>query len=337
MPIEVLGGSLTIGIVMSGILTIIIGLSGIGPHLSRLFNPGVMGVFMFLFGCQLVGIFLKGMLGIPFGNESYSANIDVSVSLLSIIVVIIVIVISVKAKPSIRRYALLLGIIIGWIFYTLIFGLQETVEKKSSFTLDLFPLGEPVWDSGVIITAVLAGLLNTANTFGALKGTDAMYNTQTTHKQYRSSFTITGIFTCLAGMFGLVPYAPYVSSIGFLRQTGIMNIYPFILGGFMFFMMGIIPPIGHFFSKLPLSIGSAVLFVAYLQLLNSSWKFFREIEFSELTIYRAAIPLFVGIVIMTMPASYFETLPSFLRPLLSSGLLMGTVLALLLENLFRWE
>ena len=233
-----------------------------------------MGVFMFLFGCQLVGIFLNGMLGIPFGNESRSANIDVSVSLLSIIVVIIVIVISVKAKPSIRRYALLLGIIIGWIFYTLIFGLQETVEKKSSFTLDLFPFGEPVWDFGVIITAVLVGLLNTANMFGTLKGTDAMFNSQTTHKKYRSSFTIMGIFTCLARMFGLVPYAPYVSSIGFLRQKGIMNIHPFILGGFMFFMMGIIPPIGDFFSKLPISIGSAVLFVAYLQLLNSSWKFF---------------------------------------------------------------
>lgn len=266
-----------------------------------------MGVFMFLFGCQLVGIFLKGMLGIPFGNESRSANIDVSVSLLSIIVVIIVIVISVKAKPSIRRYALLLGIIIGWIFYTLIFGLQETVEKKSSFTLDLFPFGEPVWDFGVIITAVLAGLLNTANMFGALKGTDAMFNSQTTHKQYRSSFTIMGICTCLARMFGLVPYASYVSSIG------------------------------DFFSKLPISIGSAVLFVAYLQLLNSSWKFFHEIEFSELTISRAAIPLFVGIVIMTMPVSYFETHPSFLRLLLSSGLLMGTVLAFLLENLFQWE
>lgn len=338
MPLIELGGSLTIGIIISGILTAIIGISGLGPHLSKLFNPAVMGVFMFLLGCQLIGIFLKGMLGIPFGNQSPSAHIDLSISLLSIIIAILVMIISIKAPSSIRRYALLIGIIIGWISYALIFESQEPVgEAAGSIRMELFPLGIPVWNTGVIITAVLAGLLNIANTFGALKGTDSIYHTQTTKKQYRSSFTITGIVTSLAGVLGLVPYAPYVSSIGFLNQTGIIHRLPFILGGFMFFIMGVIPQIGRFFSMLPLSIGSAVLFVAYLQLLYASWNFFRQIELNTFNVYRLAIPLFVGIVIMTMPANYFETLPDFIRPLLGSGLLMGIMLSLVLENLIPWD
>src|SRR5699024_119262 len=112
---------------------------------------------------------------------------------------------------------------------------------------------------------------------------------------------------------------------------------PFILGGFMFFVMGAIPPIGAFFSLLPLSIGSAALFVSYLQIFNSSLRFFEQVEFNTLNVYRAALPLFTGIIIMTMPATYFETLPSFIRPLISSGLLVGIILALLMENLFPWD
>lgn len=337
MPLEELGGSLAVGVMISAALTILIGVTGLGPKIAKLFNPGVMGVFMFLFGVQLIGIFMKGMLGIPFGNDAASGSIQLGISLLSIVIAIIVILISVVAPRAMRKYGLLIGIILGWIAYTIIFGKEASVGESKAFSFKLFPLGAPTWNTGIIITVILTGLLNTANTFGALKGTDGMYESDTTNKQYRNSFTITGITTGIAGLFGLVPYAPFVSSIGFLNQTGIIKRMPFILGGFMFFMMGIIPPVGAFFSLVPLSIGSAVLFVSYLQLLNSSWSFFKQVSFNTVNVYRSAIPLFVGIIIMTMPANYFETLPEVLRPLVSNGLLVGIMLALLLENLVPWE
>lgn len=337
MPLEILGGSLSLGIIISAVLTILIGITGLGPLIAKLFNPGVMGVFMFLFSAQLVGIFMKGMLGIPFGNVEGNVTINPAVSLLSIVIAIIVIVISIKAPSSIKKYGLLIGIIIGWIAFELIFDSTSSLSQAQPFNFELFPLGKLTWETGIILTVVLTGLLNTANTFGALKGTDSMYRSEATGKHYRNSFTITGLVTGIGGMFGLVPYSPFVSSIGFLNQTGIIKRMPFIIGGFLFLMMGIIPPVGAFFSTLPLSIGSAVLFVSYLQLVNSSWNFFRQIKWSTDNIYRSAIPLMVGIIIMTLPATYFNSLPEIIRPLLSNGLIVGIVLALLLENLFTWD
>ncbi|WP_449355444.1 uracil/xanthine transporter [Virgibacillus natechei] len=337
MPLTELGGSMAVGIIISGIITLLIGVTGLGPHLAKLFNPAVMGVFMFLFGAQLVGIFMKGMLGIPFGNAAADGSIDVAISLLSIVIVISVIIISVKARPSIRQYALLIGIIVGWIAYVLIFGSNPSAGGNAALSIQLFPLGEPAWNIGIIITVVLTGLLNTANTFGALRGTDSMYKRETTNRQYRASFTITGILTGITGFLGLVPYAPYVSSIGFLNQTGVIRRIPYILGGFMFLVIGLIPPLGNFFAQLPLSVGSAVLFVSYVLLLNSSLNFFNQVNFNTVNVYRSAVPLFVGLIIMTMPASYFETIPSIIRPLVSNGLLVGITLALLMENLFHWD
>src|SRR5690625_7581531 len=48
----------------------------------------------------------------------------------------------------------------------------------------------------------------------------------------------------------------------------------------------------------------------YLQLFNSSIDFFKGMSFNTLNVYRSAIPLFAGVVIMTFPASYFESIPT---------------------------
>ena len=336
MPIEVLGGSLALGVIIAGGITILIGVTGLGPTISKFFTPGVMGVFMFLLGLTLIQIFLKGMLGIPFGSGADEATIDVPVSVLAIFIVLLVIVISIKSPAKIRSYALLIGIILGWILYTVIFGVESNTSGEAA-PFSFFPLGSLTWDTGVVLTAVLAGILNTSNTFGALKGTDELFESDTTNKDYMTTFSITGLSTMVAGVFGLVAYAPYVSSIGFLRQTGILDRLPFIIGSFMFFLMGVIEPVGTFFTTIPLSIGSAVLFVAYLQLFNSSIEFFKNITLNTLNVYRSAIPLFVGTIIMTFPATYFESIPAFIRPFMSNGLLVGIIIALILENMMNWD
>lgn len=336
MPIEVLGGSLALGVIIAGLMTIIIGVTGLGPTIAKFFTPGVMGVFMFLLGLTLIQIFLKGMLGIPFGSGADEATIDIPVSALAIFIVLLVIIISIKSPAKIKSYALLIGIILGWILYTVIFGVESNIAGEA-VPFSFFPLGSLTWDTGVVLTAVLAGLLNTSNTFGSLKGTDELFESETTNKDYMTTFSITGLSTMVAGVFGLVAYAPYVSSIGFLRQTGILDRLPFIIGSFMFFLMGVIGPVGTFFSTLPLSIGSAVLFVAYLQLFNSSIEFFKNITLNTLNVYRSAIPLFVGTIIMTFPATYFESIPAFIRPFMSNGLLVGIIIALILENMMNWD
>lgn len=336
MPLPVLGGSLALGVIISGVLTIVIGAIGLGPFFARLFKPAVMGVFVLLLGFTLIQIFLKGMLGLPFGAADETAVIDLPVAALSIFIAILVMVISIKSPVKVRSYALLIGMVLGWIVYHFIFG-TDVKESGGGSSFMLFPLGRPHWDTGIVLTAVLAGLLNLTNTFGALKGVDGFYEKPTSNREYGVSLSITGVSNVASGIFGLVPYAPYVSSIGFLRQTGIYDRLPFLIGSFLFFLMGVIPPVGTFFTLLPLSIGSAVLFVAYLPLFLSSYDFFKQITLSNSNVYRVAIPIFVGVTIMASPASYFASFPFILQPFLSNGLLVGIVIAVILENVFDWE
>lgn len=336
VPLHEVGGSFALGVIISGILTILIGVLGIGPRLASLFNESVMGVFMVLLGLTLMQIFIKGMLGLPFGATNEPATIHLAKSAVSIFIIIVVILISIKSSKKVRNYALLIGIILGWVVYTFFFGIEK-IASDSSVGITLFPFGQVTWNTGIVFTAVVTGILNISNTYGALLGTDGLLNKQTTKREYAATFSITGITNVISGFFGLIPYAPYVSSIGFLRQTAIYDRLPFMIGSFLFFTMGLIKPIGTFFSMLPLSIGCAVLFVAFLQFFHSSLEFFKKVTFNGLNIYRSAIPFFVGAIIMTLPASVFASLPTLIEPFVSNGLLVGILLAVVLENVFNWD
>ncbi|EBP6007030.1 uracil/xanthine transporter, partial [Salmonella enterica] len=99
----------------------------------------------------------------------------------------------------------------------------------------------------------------------------------------------------------------------------------------------IITPLTRLFCAIPLAISSAVMLVSYLPLLYSGLVFSQQITFTARNIYRLALPLFVGIFLMGLPPVYLQDLPLMIRPLLSNGLLVGILLAVLMENLIPWE
>ncbi|SHG90192.1 uracil/xanthine transporter [Ornithinibacillus halophilus] len=339
VPLAEVGGSIAVGVIIAGVLTILVGITGFGYYLEKLFNPSVMGTFMFLFGVSLCISFLKGMLGIPSGGGS-EATIDVAVGILALIIALVVLILTIKGSKKIAQYSMLIGIVIGWPLFAVLLGSESQLggEVSTSLELFIFPLGAPAWNIGIIITVVITGILNLSKQYGSIKGTDIMYEDDpSTSKDYRNSFAITGVFSIFSGILGLVPYSPFVSSIGFIQQTKIYERMPFIFGSVMFLIMGIIPQVGYFFTLLPLSIGSAVLFVSYVTLFGSAWDWFKKVSFNTTNVYRSAIPLFTGLVLMALPGSAFVTLPDYLQPLLSNGLLMGTILALLFENVMDWD
>lgn len=327
-----LGGGLAIGIILSGILVMILGALGMGTVLKRMFTPVVMSTVLFLLAAQLIGIFTKGMLGLATGDQ-----IHLPTAALSICLIILVVWINVKGPGVIRNFSILIGIVTGWIIYVLLFPGQPTEVVTSTKIFAIFPWGKPTFSLGLIIMAVLTGLVNTTNTIAAIKGFEPMVKATTTNNQYRKSFILTGINSVVSGLFGMVPYAPYVSSLGFLQSTLIFDRLPMIIGAVMFMVLGLVPALSHLFSTLPVSVGDAVLFVAYLQLFSGALSNLDGIRFTPKTIYRIATPVLLGIAIMNIPVHMFGSIPMLVRPLLSSGLLMGILLSVLLENTLNWS
>ncbi|WP_374446719.1 uracil/xanthine transporter [Providencia sp.] len=336
-PLEVIGGSFAVGIAIAGIITVIIGLSGAGKYLALLFSPGVMAVFMLLLGANLITIFLKGMLGLPFSATTDVVHINFNTFLLALFIMVLIIGIIVLLPRHINKYAVLIGSILGWLLFSVIFRSDST--GVSGIGWQLFPLGKiETINYGIVTTCVIASLLNTSNTFGAIKGTDLFHpDSPATPAMYRRSFISSGALTVACSPLGIVPFAPFVSSIGLITQTNDFSKKPFIIGSLLFFVISIVPVFSGFFSTFPLVISSTVMMVTYLPLLWSSLLFIRILDLNPRNIYRLALPIFIGIFLMSVPPTYMQDIPLMVRPIITNGLLMGIIISIILENIFKWD
>ncbi|WP_174880448.1 purine/pyrimidine permease, partial [Metabacillus niabensis] len=183
----------------------------------------------------------------------------------------------------------------------------------------------------------LGCLVNLSNTRTTVEATSKILNETASSHQYKSSYLLTGLYAALAPVFGLISYSPYASSIGFLESTKMVNKRPFLVGGGLMVLLGIIPALGSLLATLPITVGNAVLFVAYLQLFGTSIKSLNGYQFSSKTIYRLAIPILVGVSIMTLDSEVFTSLPIYLQPLFGNGFIVGVLLSVFIEKLIKWD
>ncbi|GMA51696.1 permease [Alicyclobacillus contaminans] len=334
VPLPVVGGSLSVGIVLGGLLVVIFGVLGLHRWLNRWFSPVVMATLLFLLSSQLISIFFRGMLGM-----TASGRLIIPVALLSLTVVVLVSALTIAGRGLINHFAILIGLAGGWLAYQLLFGAsQRLVVPRWTDIAQGFAWGPAHWQLSMVLTCATTALLNTTNTIATLRAAEPVFQTRIRDVQYRRSLLLSGLFTAVSGPLALVPYAPYTSSIGFLRTTRLLDGTPFAIGAALFTMLGAIPTLSGFFATLPESVGSAVLFVAYLQLFGAALNNLQGIAFDFRTIFRIALPTLLGLAIQNTPSEAFATLPSLLQPLLSNGMLVGIIVSVLLERLpwRRW-
>lgn len=327
--------SLTSGFVLSSILVIILTLCGFLKVLQRIFTPIVMGVYLLLLTFQLANTFFKGMIG-----YDQTGKWDLSLAGLSLFIIVVVAIIHIKGKGKFGQFSLLSGIVVGWIAYAILFGGGESarsVAEGANGVWHWFPWGTPQLEPGIILVGLIAGLVNMTNTLTSLIAASKMYQRETTEKQYRRSFLFTNFFSILGGCLGLIPFGTFASSIGFLENTKVLRRAALFAGSVMFILVGVFPSLSGWLAQLPLSVGNAVLFAAYLQMFGTAIRTFQGAVFNPKTIYRVALPVLIGISIMNIPSSAFTEFPPLLTPILSNGLVIGVVIVIILENFVRWD
>jgi xanthine/uracil permease len=332
MSLTTIGGGIATGVILACIVTIILVIISGPALLKSIFSPMVMTVYLFLLTFQLIFIFFKGMF--PLTNDG---TINIPMSLFSLAIVILVSVLKLKGKKMLSNYSILIGLIVGWIFYDILFvDKVAMITQSNHLTFTLFPLGKPNLELGIIVVTFFAGMMNLTNTVASISTSENLFKQETPTKQFRNSIFITSIFSIIGSGFGLVPFTPFSSSIGFLQSTRIFQREPFFIGGALITLMGLVPMFGSFLATMPISVGNAVLFVAYLQLFGTAYSSLEGKIFNSNTIFRLAVPVLVGISLMNMPQAQFSNLPILIQPFITNGLIMGVLISIIFERIVNW-
>ncbi|MGR3766262.1 uracil/xanthine transporter [Rossellomorea sp. NS-SX7] len=333
MSLPSVGGGIATGMLLAGAVVLVLGALGLLSLIQRVFTPMVMSVYLFLLTFQLILIFFKGML-----TFSDDGKLVLPVSLFSISVAILVSLLKIKGSPLLSNFSILIGMTAGWIGYLLLFQSEAAGSAASGFSFFiLFPFGSPNLNAGIVFITFLASLMNLSNTLASVQAAAQLYGEEPAEKRVNRSYLLSGMYSIVGALSGLVSYAPFASSIGFLESTRILHLRPFLIGGALMSLLGIVPFLGGILATLPITVGNAVLFTAYLQLFGTSLKSLQGTVFNSVTIYRLAAPVLVGISIMNMDPASFTSLPVFVQPIVTNGFIMGVLVSILLEKMVNWE
>ena len=120
MSLERIGGGLAAGFLLAGLTMAVLGRLGAAHLLQKLFTPMVKSAMLFLMTIQLTMNFFKGMIGY---TEFGTFNLPVAA--LSVAIAFLVALIQLKGRGKLGNYAILIGIVTGWIAYSFVFPGQH--------------------------------------------------------------------------------------------------------------------------------------------------------------------------------------------------------------------
>lgn len=326
-----LEGAMLVG----GVLFVIVGLFRWVDALKRLFTPLVTGTYLILLVSQLSGSFIKGILGIGYLSE----NVEAEVALPAILVLILSVFLAKSSISWIRSYSVLISLSAGWMVFSLL-GLSKKTSTSDSLVQwpQLFPFGAPEFNAGILITAIVTGLLLLTNMVASVNVVESVLKKQTNMYQppndNRASIVM-GFNQWFAGLFGAVAPVPISGTAGFLMTTQIVERLPFILANILLVLISFFPSVTAVVANLPTPVGYAVVFLPIASLAGLGLREYQSISLGERELFIISASLMIGIGSLFVPASSLASLPDFLKTVANNGLILGMITCMLLEQLYR--
>ncbi|PEA27678.1 purine permease [Bacillus cereus] len=317
---------------LSGIICIILSVFGLIDKLVRYFTPTVIGTYLFLLVAQLSGSFLKGM----FGLDGQHTEVQTNVFILSLVVILLSFFI--MKLPIIGQYSVLFSIVFGWILFAC-FGLSNPVTPVTDIIRlpSLFVFGMPRIEWNMAITVVFVTLLLLTNMLASIRVVQKVvskYEEDAAPDRFKQAGIITGINQLLGGLFSAIGPVAISGSAGFIATTNIYKRLPFMLGSSFIILVSIFPKITSFFAAIPVAVGYAAIYPVFASMIGLAFREYDTVQNKERLFKVAGLSIFTGVGVMFIPAEAFSTLPPFLASFLSNGLVLGSVMAILLEILF---
>ncbi|MFX3625039.1 MAG: purine/pyrimidine permease [Ectobacillus sp.] len=314
---------------LSGIFSIALSLFGLIERLVKYFTPTVIGTYLFLLVAQLSGSFLKGMAGLTGENT----KINGSMLLLSFAIVLFTILL--MKLPYVGPYAVLLSILAGWPLFS-IFGFSKPVTPVYDIVQlpSLFVFGMPRMEANMAITVLFVTLLLLTNMLASIRVVQQVLERQNIpfeKGRFKQAGMMAGINQLLGGVFSSIGPVAISGSAGFIATSKINKRLPFFLGSALIMSVSLFPGVTAFLAAIPAAVGYAAIYPVFASMVGLAFREYGTVTDKEKMFRVAGLSLFTGIGVMFVPAQAFSSLPPVLSALLSNGLVLGAVMAIILD------
>jgi NCS2 family nucleobase:cation symporter-2 len=195
----------------------------------------------------------------------------------------------------------------------------------------LLPYGNLQFDGGVTLAVLLAFVVAVIEAVGVYFAAGEMLETPITDQRIRLGVSGEAVGSLAATLFGGFPTTAYAQNVGLLRLTGIASRFTVSVAGVIFLVLAFVPKLGVALAATPDPVvGGVFLPAAGSVLLTGVSALARTPDTPRHTLV-AGLALVLGTGIPPLSSSLAPRLPALAVTLLSQPVVVGTIVALVLE------
>ncbi len=324
------------GIIVGGLFHCLIG-SFIGK-IRFAMPPLVTGLVVTMIGLALVQVGIQYAAGgVPaMDKPEYGSLLNWSAAL---VVVFVTLGLKFYAKGMLAVSAVVIGIIVGYIYALLVgmisfggdFGIAATVDRAAVFAVPVpFKYGFE-FSVAAIVGFCLMAFVSAVETVGDVSGiTKGGAGREATDKEITGATYADGVGSAIAGVFGGFPNTSFSQNVGLIAMTGVMSRHVVTIGALFLILCGLVPKVGALINTVPIEVLGGGVIVMFGMVVASGISMLSDVNWNRRNMVIFAISLSIGLGLQLEPNAV-QYLPDTLRILMTSGLLPAAVIAITLN------
>ncbi|WP_346207372.1 nucleobase:cation symporter-2 family protein [Caldifermentibacillus hisashii] len=335
-PIIAIGNQYSVGsiygaIIASGLIVVVI--AKYFSKLVKFFPPVVTGSVVTVIGVTLIPVAMNNLAGGQ-GSSNFGAVENV---LLGFGTLLFILAIFRFFNGFIRSIAILLGILAGTLAASFMGMVDFSAVKEASwFHLPkLFFIETPEFHIMPIVTMTLVAIVSLVESTGVYFALSDICEKKINEHDIARGYRSEGIAIVLGGIFNAFPYTTFSQNVGLLQLSGVKSKNIIYTAAGMLVLLGLVPKIGAFTTIIPSSVLGGAMVAMFGMVIASGIKMLGQVDFSSqenLLIVACSVGLGLGV---TVVPEMFGDLPASLRILTDSGIVLGSLTAVLLNLVFN--
>ena len=303
--------------------------------MRALFPPVVVGTLLIITGITLIRIAVSIAAGV---NTPYAGN--PLAFALTVGSIALILVINRLSRGFWRALSVFMALVCLYLI-SIPLGLANlsVVANAAWFQIPhIEPYGWFVWPqtSGLIIVIVyhlVAAIYTMSITLALCK----MLGVEGTEKRVRGAVAADGLGSAIAVLFGGVPLISYDQNVGAISLTGVASRFVVAVAGVILIVMALVPKIGALIAIVPPFVLGGTLIFMFGMIAAVGVGILAESMRSQRDLLLVAASLGLAMAVNFAPPSLFDQVTPALRILASDGIVIGTVMAVLLNLLLPEE
>jgi len=297
--------------------------------LHRFFPPIVTGTTILLIGTGLMKIGINVASGV--NTPAFAKPLTL---FLAALMIVLIIVINRFTRGFVKALSLFLTMVIGYLV-SAAFGLISltSVENASWVAVpSVFPYGGVEWPGIIgVITVVVCFFATAVETTGHTLAVSRICGVPGEGWRIRGAVANDGLGSTISALFGGMALTSYSQNIGVISLTGVGSRFVVAFGGAFLIIMAMVPKVGALIALMPNAVLGGVLLFMFGMVASVGVDIIGRNMTSRRDALILAASLGVGLGIQAAPPGAFDAIAPALRILVTDGIVMGILLAMVLN------